>query len=488
MTSETLDLVIAGRAHTPGPPVAIRNPYSGDEVGRTYAAGAVELDAAAAASVRGFEAWRREPSHRRAAVLAAVAQGLREGREAFARSITSEAGKPIRDARVEAERAAHVFTLASEEAKRVTGEFLPLDLFPGSEGRTALVRRVPAGPVLGITPFNFPLNLVAHKAAPALALGCSIVVKPAPQTPLTALRLAALARAAGLPGDVFQVVPTTNELAGSLVEDERFRVLSFTGSPGVGWALKARAGRKRVLLELGGNAAVIVHRDADLEAAVRRATVGGMSYSGQVCISVQRVYAQREIFDGFLASLVEAVAGLVVGDPFEEATQISALIRPGEAERVATWVSEAQAGGARVVTGGRVLPTPGGRAYAPTIVTGTRPGMRVVDEEVFGPLIVVEPYDDVEGAFDAVNAGRFGLQAGLYTNDLGIVQRAFERLEVGAVLVNEVPTYRADHMPYGGVKESGLGREGVRYAMEEMSERRVLVLPAPPAREPEGVP
>jgi acyl-CoA reductase-like NAD-dependent aldehyde dehydrogenase len=345
---------------------------------------------------------------------------------------------------------------------------------------------VPVGPVLGITPFNFPLNLVAHKVAPALAAGASIVIKPAPQTPLVAQRLAGVAAAAGLPPEVFTVVPVANEHAAGLVEDPRFAVLSFTGSPGVGWALKGRAGKKRVLLELGGNAAAIVHADADVAAAVRRAVVGGFAYSGQVCISVQRVYVHRALFDDFLARFVAGVRGLVYGDPLDEATDVSALIRPTEVDRLSSWLAEAKAAGATTLTGGSALagPVPGaGRGLAPTVLTGTagHPDLRVVAEEAFGPLVVVEPYDDVESAFAAVNAGRFGLQAGLWTNDLGLVQRAFERLDVGAVLVNEVPTWRSDAMPYGGMKDSGMGREGVRYAMEEMTERKTLVLPPPPA-------
>jgi len=378
-------------------------------------------------------------------------------------------------------RAAQTFLLASEEAKRLTGEYLPLDLMPGSEGRTAIVRRVPAGPVLGITPFNFPLNLVAHKVAPALACGCSIVIKPAPQTPLTAYRLFDVARAAGLPAGVLTILPTTNELAPRLVEDERFATLSFTGSPAVGWALKARAGHKRVILELGGNAAVIVHDDAEFARAVERSLVGAFSYSGQVCISVQRVYAARALYPRFEEALVAGARALPVGDPLDPSTRVSALIRPGEADRVLAWTAEAVEGGARVLAGGTAVNGPAGRAVAPTVLVGTRPGQRVVAEEVFGPLVTVEPYDDLEAAFAAVNAGRFGLQAGLFTRDLGVVQRAFERLEVGAVLVNEVPTWRSDAMPYGGVKDSGFGREGVRYSIEEMTERRTLVLPPPPA-------
>jgi len=458
----------------------IRSPWSGEVVGHARLAGHAELDAAAARAVRGFSVWRAAPAWRRAEALLGIAHGMAADGEALARSIALEAAKPIVDARAEVARAIQTFTLAAEESKRLVGEFLPLDLLPGSEGRSAIVRRVPAGPVLGITPFNFPLNLVAHKVAPALAAGCSIVIKPAPQTPGPALRLAAIAHAAGVPADVFQVVATSNALAPLLAQDPRFAVLSFTGSPAVGWPLKAGAGCKRVVLELGGNAALIVHADADLDLAVRRALVGGFSYSGQVCISVQRIYAQRAVFERFLAAFTGGAGKLVLGDPLAEATQVSALVRPSEAERLVAWTDEARAEGARVLTGGRAVATPGGRAVEPTVLTGTRPGQRVVAEEVFGPLVVVEPYDGIEQAFALVNDGRFGLQAGVFTRDLGVVQAAFDRLDVGAVLVNEVPTWRSDAMPYGGVKDSGFGREGVRYAIEEMTERRTLVLPASP--------
>jgi glyceraldehyde-3-phosphate dehydrogenase (NADP+) len=465
-------LDIAGEPVTTSRRVEIRNPHSGEVVGAVSFAGPAELERAVRAVVAAFEPMRRLAGHQRASLLAGVAERLRARREEFARSITAENGKPIKDSRGEVDRATATFAFAAEEAKRIPGEALPLDWLPGSEGRWGIVRRFPVGPVLAFTPFNFPLNLCAHKVAPALAAGCSILLKPAPGTPLTALRLGAVVREAGAPAGACTVAPCDNELAPGLVEDERFAAFSFTGSGRVGWALKGRAGRKRVTLELGGNAALIVHRDADLEAAVRRTLVGGFSYSGQTCISVQRVYAHRAVFDAYLEKLVAGVRALKVGDPFDETVSVSSLIRPGEAERVVAWIEEARGGGARVLVGG----TRQGSVVAPTVLTGTRPEMKVVCEEVFGPLVVVEPYEELDAALAAVNAGRYGLQAGIYTHDLRAAWRAFETLEVGAVMVNEVPTYRADHMPYGGVKESGLGREGVRYAIEELTEPRLLVL------------
>ena len=465
-------LDIAGRRVVTDRRVEICNPHSGEAAGATFFAGPEELEAGVRAAVAGFERTRRLPGHERSRILAGIAARLRERREEFARSITGENGKPIRESRVEVDRAAQTFAVAAEEARRIGGEVLPLDWQAGSEGRWGIVRRFPAGPVLAFTPFNFPLNLSAHKVAPALAAGCSIFLKPAPGVPLTALRLGEAVREAGAPEGACTVVPCANELAAPLVRDDRFAVFTFTGSSRVGWELRAQAGRKRVLLELGGNAALIVHADADVEAAVRRTLVGAFAYSGQVCISVQRVYAHRAVFDAFTAQLVAGARALRTGDPFDEATAVSSLIRPGEAERVQAWIEEARAGGARVLVGGGRR----GALVEPTVLTGTTPAMKVVSEEAFGPLVVVEPYDDLDAALAAVNAGRYGLQAGIYTRDLRAAWRAFEALEVGAVMVNEVPTYRVDHMPYGGVKDSGSGREGVRYTIEEMTEPRLLML------------
>ena len=469
---QELEFEIDGRSVRTPRRVEIRSPHSGEVAGVTYFAGEEELERATVAVVQGFARMRALASFERSRILAGVADRLRDGREEMARGITAENAKPIKDSRSEAERAAVTFATAAEEAKRIGGETIPLDWLPGAQGRWAIERRFPSGPVLAFTPFNFPLNLCAHKVAPALAAGCSIFLKPAPGTPLTALRLGAMVRDAGAPEGACVVVPCDNELAPRLVEDPRFAVLSFTGSDRVGWALKAKAGRKRVLLELGGNAALIVHKDADLEAAARRAVIGGFTYSGQVCISVQRIYVHQKVFDAFLEKLLAGVRALEVGDPFDEKISVSSLIRLGEAERVDAWIQEARAGGASVLLGGKRKDS----VVQPTVLTSTRPGMKVVDGEVFGPVVVVEPYGDFDRALAAVNDGRFGLQTGIYTNDLRAAWKAFETLEVGAVMVNEIPAYRADHMPYGGVKDSGLGREGVRYAIEEMTERRLLVL------------
>ncbi|WP_447979151.1 aldehyde dehydrogenase family protein [Candidatus Nitrospira bockiana] len=450
----------------------VTNPYTGGVVASVSQAGADEVEAAIRAAVSSFPVMRRLPSHARAAALARIAASLSDRQDTFARTIVAEAGKPVADARREVSRAIQTFTLAAEEAKRVPGEVLPLDLTPGSESYLGLTRRVPIGPVLGITPFNFPLNLVAHKVAPSLAVGNPIVLKPAPQTPLTALLLAEVIYETDLPPGAFSVVPCDNALAERMVTDPRFKLLSFTGSAPVGWMLKAKAGKKRVVLELGGNAGVIVEPDADLELAAQRCAAGGYSYAGQTCISVQRIYVHQSVYELFLTMLSAKVAALPSGDPEDAATVVGPVIDERAASRIEAWVQEAVAQGAQVSVGG----TRRGQLIAPTLVTNVRPSMKIACEEVFGPLVAVTPYARFSEAIDALNDSAYGLQAGVFTRDVHKIFQAYQDLEVGTVLANEIPTFRADHMPYGGVKDSGLGREGVRYAMEEMTELKLLVL------------
>jgi acyl-CoA reductase-like NAD-dependent aldehyde dehydrogenase len=372
------------------------------------------------------------------------------------------------------DRAVLTFKTAAEEAARLGGETIPLDLTEGNEGRWGLVQRFPVGPVLAITPFNFPLNLVAHKAAPAMAAGCPMLIKPAPQTPFTALALGEVILKAGWPEEALAVMPLENADTGWLAEkEERIKLVSFTGSAKVGWELKAHSGRKRVVLELGGNAALIVHDDwPDLDAAAARTAHAAFSYAGQSCNSVQRVYVARRVFQTFLWKVVDEAAKLTAGNPVDEATEIGPMIRPGDAERVEAWVKEAVEGGAKVVTGGERK----GAVVTPTILSGTKPGMKVRDEEIFGPVVAIEPYDDFEQALAEANHSRWGLQAGLLTRDAGRILTAFRELEVGAMIVGDTPTWRLDPMPYGGVKESGLGREGIRSAIAEMTEPRMLVM------------
>ncbi len=464
--------LIDGQWVPTGRTTEVRSPYDDELVAVVHRAGPEEIEKAIAAAVAAFQVTRRLPAWRRSDVLGRVSAGIAGRREEFARTIALEAGKPIKTARAEVDRAIFTFQIAAEEARRISGEVVSLDWLPGNEGRVAHIGRVPLGPVAGITPFNFPLNLVAHKVAPALAAGDPIIIRPASQTPVSALMLGELVLAAGWPVGGFAVVPSATDDAAPLVEDERLRALTFTGSPIVGWALKARAGRKRVTLELGGNAGVIVHSDADVAYAAERIAWGGFSYAGQSCISVQRVFVHAQVYDAFVESFVGRVRALKVGDPLDDATDVGPVITRGEADRVATWVEEARAGGAEALLGGSHT----GTLWEPTVLVGVKATMRVANHEVFAPLVSVTPYDDVHEAIRTVDASDFGLQAGLFTNDLRVIQEAYDNIEVGGLMVNDVSTYRIDHMPYGGVKQSGLGREGVRYAIEDFTEMKLLTL------------
>jgi len=386
--------------------------------------------------------------------------------------MAQEAGKPIKAARTEVERSIFTFTVAAEESARIYGEYLPLDWQEATVGRWGIVRRFPLGPIGGITPFNFPLNLVAHKVAPAIAAGCTIVIKPAPQTPFTALLLADVVQQAGWPDGALNVLPLANEDAGVLVTDERLKMISFTGSAAVGWDIKRRAGKKKVVLELGGNAGVIVHSDADVNFAAERCVAGGFVYAGQTCISVQRILVERSVCGKFTDALLAGVKKLKSGDPLQDSTDVGPLIRESDAIRATEWIQEAVGGGARVLIGGQRR----GSMLEPTVLTGTRPDMKVNCQEIFAPVVTVEPYDDFYDAIRQVNRSSYGLQAGLFVRDAKLLFNAYEELEVGGVIAGDVPTFRIDHMPYGGIKDSGLGREGLRYAIEEMTEPRLLVM------------
>jgi len=477
MTHDTHDFPfwISGQPKSSGRRLEIRSPYDASPVGVTYEATADDLEAAIDAASRAFSSCARLSTFQRAEILARLIERVRTEQGTLARLIALEAGKPIKLARAETNRALGTLTDALEETKRIRGEWLPLDLDAGSAGRQAIVRRFPRGPVAAITPYNFPLNLVVHKLAPVLACGSTVVIKPAPQAPLSALFLTQLAVEAGaLPGSVNTLLCPV-AIAQALVTDDRLKVLSFTGSAAAGWALKAKAGRKHTLLELGGNAGVIIHSDADLDLAAARCAAGGFSYAGQSCISVQRILVQRSVFDSFTQKLLAAVAKLHVGDPLDEATDVGPLISTADAERVEGRLRAAVAGGARLLCGGdrdRAL-------LSPAVLTATKPDMAVWCEEIFAPVVAVEAYADLPEAYARINDSRYGLQAGLFTRDLDAAFAAFQQLEVGALLLNDVPTYRADVMPYGGVKDSGIGREGVRYAIEELTDRRTLILTSP---------
>ena len=464
--------LLDGEWITAGEPALVRSPYNGSVVGSVSLAGAAHVEQAVAAAVRDFVVTRKLPAYERRRILTGIAQAIAARKGEFARTIALEAGKPIRTARAEVERAVFTFTVAAEEATRIGGEVLPLDLQPSTAGRWGMVRRFPLGPILAITPFNFPLNLVAHKLAPAIAAGCPVVLKPAPQTPLTALLLAECVQGTGWPKGALHVLPLSNDDAARLVRDDRLKMLTFTGSTAVGWALKAQAGKKKVLLELGGNAGVIVHSDAEIEYAAERCVAGGFSYAGQSCIAAQRILVHRSIFDRFVAAFLERVRRLATGDPLDEHTDVGPLIRESDAVRVLEWVDEAVRGGAKVLCGG----TRRGPVVQPTVLTGTSATMHVNCAEVFGPVKTVEPYDDFDAALRAVNDSPFGLHAGIFTRDARLLFKAYDELEVGGVVAGDVPTFRIDHMPYGGIKDSGFGREGLRYAIEEMTEPKLLVL------------
>ena len=450
----------------------VHDPFTGKilaEVSQGSEADAEDAIRSAAAATQPMGAL---PAHARFHLLQRIAGAIYDRRDEFARVMTGEAGKPITDARREVARAVQTFTIAAEEAKRIPGEVIPLDWTPGMDSHVGILRRVPIGPVLGITPFNFPLNLVAHKVAPALAAGNPIVIKPAPQTPMTALLLAEVALEAGVPPGGLNVLPCDNQVAERLVVDPRFKLLSFTGSAAVGWMLKAKCGKKKVVLELGGNAGVIVEQDADLDFAAQRCASGGFGYAGQTCISVQRIFVHHSVVDLFTTKFLLQVARLKSGDPNDETTVVGPLIDQHAAHRVEEWIGEAVAQGARMLLGGKRM----GSVVEATVLTNVTPTMKVSCQEVFGPVVTVTPYRQFDEALQAMNRSEYGLQAGVFTQDVNKVFHAFRHLEVGAVLANEIPTFRAEHMPYGGVKDSGLGREGLRVSIEEMTEPRFLVL------------
>jgi acyl-CoA reductase-like NAD-dependent aldehyde dehydrogenase len=468
----TFAYLLNGEWLSEGPLVEVRSPADQTLIARIVRPERKHVEAAIAATVKAFEVTRKLGAYERQRVLRAVADGIAAGREEFARTLALEAGKPIKTARVEVDRAAFTFSVAAEESTRIYGEWLPLDVQAATAGRWAIVRRFPIGPIATITPFNFPLNLVAHKWAPAIAAGCTVVHKPAPQTPLCSLLLAELVQQAGWPAGGLNVLPVAVADAEPMVSDDRVKMLSFTGSATVGWELKERAGKKRVTLELGGNGSVIIHGDADLDYAAERCTMGGFSYAGQTCISVQRIFVERRAIQAFLAAFVPRVTKLKLGDPLDETTDVGPMINEATARRAESWVEEAVAAGASLLCGGKRQ----GAMLEPAVLSGTRPEQRVNCEEVFAPVVTVEPYDDFAEALKRVNNSPYGLQAGVFTRDAKLLFTAFEELAVGGVMAGDVPTFRIDHMPYGGVKDSGLGREGLRYAIEEMTERKILVV------------
>jgi acyl-CoA reductase-like NAD-dependent aldehyde dehydrogenase len=450
----------------------VRSPYSGDVVGRVARAGAAEARRAVDAAARAMA--EELPAYARAEILDRTADLVGERQEEIARTISDEAGKPMKAARVEADRAVSTFRSAAAEARTLAGEVVPMDATPAGAGKVAFTARRPIGVVGAISPFNFPFNLVAHKVAPALAAGCAVVLKPASQTPLSALLLAELEAEAGLPpGWLNVLVGSASELGDVLVEDERVRLISFTGSAEVGWSLRARAARKKVLLELGNATPVIVEPDADVDEAAAKAAANAFSFAGQSCISIQRVYVGRPAYDDFLAAFLPKVNALHVGDPGDDATDVGPVIDEDAKERILAWIDEAKSQGATVLAGGE---TTDEGLIGPTVLGDVTPEMKVSCLEVFGPLCTVSPYDTLEEAFELANGTEYGLQAAVFTSDVKTALTAGSALDFGGVLVNEAPTFRADQMPYGGVKASGNTKEGPHYSVREMTEERLVVI------------
>jgi acyl-CoA reductase-like NAD-dependent aldehyde dehydrogenase len=464
-------LPIAGEWIETGEWIDVRSPYSGEIVGRVARAGADETRRAIDAAERAM----REPlpAHKRAEILVRVAMALGRRHDEVARAISDEAGKPMKAARVEAKRAMSTYTFSAVEARKLAGEMVPMDAAQAGEGKLAFTLRRPIGIVGAISPFNFPLNLVAHKLAPALAAGCAVVLKPASQTPLSALLLAELAEDAGLPPGWLNVVAgSASEIGDVLLEDERVKAITFTGSGAVGWSLKERAPRKKVNLELGNATPLIVAADADLDAAAAATAANGFSFAGQSCISIQRVYVERAAYDGFLERLLPRVEELVLGDPADEETDVGPVIDEDAKERIIDWIEEARGAGAEVLAGGDEQEG----LIRPTVIANAGPELKVSCEEVFGPVVTVNPVGSLDEAVELANRTRYGLQAGIFTRGLEMALRAARALDFGGITVNEAPTFRSDQMPYGGVKDSGNTREGPAYAVRELTEEHLVVI------------
>jgi acyl-CoA reductase-like NAD-dependent aldehyde dehydrogenase len=475
VAAPTVPIYLAGDFVEAGSPLEVRNPATGELVATTFQAGPQELERATQAAVEAFEKTRRLASFERRDALAHVAQRIAQHTDELAELLTRESGKPIKDARGEVARAGLTFRTAGEEALRINGEWLPLDWNAANRGRSGIVRRYAIGPVAGISPFNFPINLAAHKVAPAIAAGCSIVLKPPSKDPLVMLRIAQFLAETDLPKGAVSILPMDRPTGDALVGDDRYKLLSFTGSPSVGWKMKAEAGKKKVVLELGGNAGVIVDETADLDWAVNRIVFGAFAYAGQVCISVQRIYVVQSVFDEFQRRFVERVQSVKVGDPLDPATDLGPMVDDRAVQRTHTWVREALDAGANALTGGE----PDGRYYPPTVLVDVPKDARVCGEEVFAPVVNLFGVPDFAAAVREINDSQFGLQCGVFTNDMERTLQAHDELEVGGVIVNDVPTWRIDPMPYGGVKDSGLGREGLRWSIDDMTEPRLLAIVRP---------
>ncbi len=470
--SRVYPLLIDGTLATNGTTREIRSPFSGKPVGLTAVATATDVAHAIDAAVRSAPEARSLPSHRRADVLERMYTLACGRRDELAVLLAHEAGKPVKAARLEVDRTLFVFRTAAEDAKRIGGEVMPLDRMPHGTGRWGITRRFPLAPIAGIVPFNFPLLLAAHKLAPAIACGATMVLKTPPQDPLSTLLMAEITRDSGYPDGGINVIQCDVEDAAPLLDDPRVQMVTFTGSARAGWAIRERAARKKVALELGGNAGIVIEPDADLDHAATRTVLGGFSYAGQSCISVQRILVNETVYEPFTEALVSRVRTLVTGDPLDEQTDVGPLIDQQAAERAEAWVAEAVAAGATLATGG----TREGAVLQPTVLLDTTSEMKVNCDEVFAPVVTVRPYTEFADALTMVNDSPYGLQAGVFTHDIRKIWQAFEQIDVGGLVINDISGFRVDHMPYGGIKQSGLGREGVRYAIEEMTELKLLML------------
>lgn len=448
------------------------NPYTQKTYAKVHVAQAVDIQKAIQLAATAFNETKKLPSYKRSQICLHISNEITQRREELAKTLAQETGKPLTYARSEVDRAASTFKIASEEANRIGGEVIPLDITPAAGNRLGFTKRFAIGPVAAITPFNFPLNLVSHKIAPALAVGNPVVLKPASATPLSALMLGEIIAQTEWPKGALSILPCNSKDAVPLVEDERFRVVTFTGSVGVGWDIKKRAGKKKVILELGGNAAVIIEPDADVNTAAKKCCVGSFAFSGQVCISIQRMYVHEKSYDLFMKKFIAETKSLITGDPLDEKTTFSSMIDVENAQRIEAWVHEAVTAGAKILYGGKRTHA----FYEPTILTNVPRTCTICCQEAFGPIVIVEPYKDYAQALGAVNDSVYGLQCGIFSNDLQKIVHAFRELDIGGIIVNDVPTFRVDNMPYGGVKDSGFGREGIKYAVEEMTEIKLLVV------------
>jgi len=463
--------LIAGNWRESKESLEVRNPYNDEIAGTIFLATEEDVKDAVQSATRAFAETRRLPGFKKSQILNNIANNICKEKELLARTITLESGKPIRDARVEVERSVGIFQLAAEESKRSYGEYIPLDVTIRSKNRSAIHKRFPIGAILGITPFNFPLNLVTHKVAPALASGNPVIIKPSIKTPLTALLLGKIISESDWPAGGLSIIPCSDKQAECMVKDDRIQMLTFTGSAEVGWKLREIAGKKRVTLELGGNAGTIIESTDDLDYAVKRCALSAFSFSGQICISLQRLFINKTLYNDFLTKFLQYVKTFTTGNPLSEETRLGPMIDKHAVQRAASWVNEAVKVGAKIIHGGNF----NGTLYEPTILTHTTPHMKVNKNEVFAPIVTVTEYTSFEQAVSLINDSDYGLQAGVFTNNIKQAFFAYEHLEVGGVMINDAPSFRADNMPYGGIKDSGTGREGVRYAIEEMTESKLLV-------------